>query len=278
MRTWLLAILLVFQTPVIAGGGSDELPVVKLSPRETPAGTTHTGELPSWKALVFLEQAFWATASSRLEIGSCGDARELWCMESTSSVISNQENIQLSAMPGGRLLQRKRSSAGNDRRRKTWKFGMTSVTRERQEPDASGAWRLTSSRKLVYPKGNTPVTDPMLLLVLAEPAREPREFLVNTDFNFYRVTAISTGEDVIDVDAKLDGEPGPRTVELVALKAEPVEPLPDKPDFNLLGLSGDVVIGYDRATGIPVLVRGKAPRIGAAELTLKSLEIRDPGP
>ena len=64
----------------------------------------------------------------------------------------------------------------------------------------------------------------------------------------------------------------------MALAAEPIPPLQDDPDFALLGLSGEIVIAYDRATGIPVQVRGQAPRIGAAELTLRDLELRKPAP
>jgi hypothetical protein len=101
---------------------------------------------------------------------------------------------------------------------------------------------------------------------------------VNTDFNFYRVTAVAAGEDLVEVEADLDGSPNPREVDLVSLAAKPVQPLADKTDFNLLGLSGNIVIAYDRATGIPVQVRGMAPRIGFAELTLKSLERQDTQP
>ncbi len=275
MRNWWLVLLLSLPAIASAGGDGGELPTVKLSPRNAPAAVS---PLPAWRALTFLEQAMWATASSRLELGSCEHNRDLWCLEATSSVVSNQENIQLTAAAGGRLLERKRSSAGSDRRRKNWSYGLTAATRERQEPDANGNWRLTSSRKLPYPPGDLPVTDSIFLLVLAEPGRQAREFMVNTDMNFYRVTATAAGEDLIEVDADIDGSRDLRQVDLVALVAEPVEPLADKPDFNLLGLSGNIVIAFDRATGIPVQVRGKAPRIGMAELTLKSLERRDAKP
>lgn len=278
MRVIALALLLALNTPALAGGesGASDLPVVKLSPKKpvADAGTA----LPPWKMLKFQEEAFWATASSRLELANCEENRILWCLQATSSVVSNRENIQLSAHPGGRLLERERASEGSSRRKKTWSFGMTSVTRERREPDASGEWRKTSSRTLDYPAGNPVVTDAMLLLVLAAPDRRTRQFVVNTDFNFYRVEARPAGTDRVEVAAALDGGSSIRQVDLVALAVEPIPPLQDDPDFSLLGLSGDIVIAYDRATGIPVQVRGQAPRIGAAELTLRDLELRKPAP
>lgn len=245
MRVTALLLLVALQLPAFAGGESD-LPVVRLSPKE-PVGEAGTA-LPPWKMLKFQEQAFWATASSRLELASCDDNRVLWCLRATSSVVSNRENIQLSAHPGGRLLQRERASEGSSQRKKTWSFGMTSVTRERREPDARGEWHKTSSRTLDYPDGNSMVTDALLLLVLAAPHRQPREFVVNTDVNFYRVEARPAGTDRVEVEAKLDGGSPVREVDLVLLVAEPVPPLQDDPDFSLLGLTGGIVIAFDRDT------------------------------
>lgn len=278
MRPMIIFLLLAIHIPGLAGGdsGTRELPVVKLSPREPVAGAGHA--LPSWKMLKFQEQAFWATASSQLELTNCNDNRVLWCLQATSSVVSNRENIQLSAHPGGRLLERERASEGSSRRKKTWNFGMTSVTRERREPDGNGDWRKTSGRTLAYPAGDHVVTDALLLLVLAAPDRQPRQFVVNTDVNFYRVEAVPAGTDRVQLEADIDGGSANRQVDLVALQAEPIPPLRDDPDFNLLGLSGEIVIAFDRSTGIPVQVRGQAPRIGDAELTLRDLELRTPGP
>lgn len=270
-----LLLLLALPLPAFAGGES-ELPVVKLSPKEPVSAAGPS--LPPWKMLKFQEQAFWATASSRLELSNCDDNRVLWCLRATSSVVSNSENISLSAHPGGRLLQRERASEGSSRRKKTWNFGMSGVTRERSEPDATGEWRKTSSRTLDYPDGDTAVTDPLLLLVLAAPGRQQREFVVNTDFNFYRVEARPAGSDQVAVEADLDGGSSTRQVDLVRLVAEPIPPLQDDPDFSLLGLTGGIVIAFDRDTGIPVQLRGQAPRIGSAELTLKDLERRAPNP
>jgi hypothetical protein len=65
-------------------------------------------------------------------------------------------------------------------------------------------------------------------------------------------------------------------VSLVRLEAEPLQPLPDKPDFSLLGLSGEINIAFDSLSGIPLQLRGKAPRIGTTEINLVAATGRHP--
>ena len=240
--------------------------------------TARAGEQPPWRELVYQEQSFFATASSRLVLAPCETDPTAWCLEATSSVAGNRENIRLTALPGGRMLERERFSEGSDRRRKAWRYGMSGVTRERREQDANGEWRLTSRRKLDYPADAGPVTDTLLLLALIDPAKTAG-FTVHGDLNFYRVTAAPAGEDRIEVSAGLPGGTGRfREVDLVTLSAEPLVTLEDKDDFNLLGLGGDITIAFDRATGLPLQLRGRAPRIGMAEINLKQARLSEDGP
>ena len=60
---------------------------------------------------------------------------------------------------------------------------------------------------------------------------------------------------------------------LVTVEAVPMEPLEDKPDFSLLGLSGVITIAFDHS-GLPVQLRGRAPRLGQAEVNLQSATLR----
>lgn len=235
--------------------------------------------LPEWRSLVFEEKAFWATARSQLELDACPESPAAWCLEASNSVANNRERISLSARPDGSLLERRRFSEGSDRRRKQWRYGLKGITRERLEPDASGEWRLTSRRQIDYPEGEPRVTDPLLLIALLRPGADSQSFLVNTDLNLYRVSAESAGEDLVEVDPKLAGfGTRHREVNLLKVTAQRLQPAPDKPDFSLLGLSGELLVAFDRETGLPLQVRGKAPRLGFVALTLKSVELREPTP
>ncbi len=245
------------------------------------AGAEPTTEspLPAWRSLVFEEKAFWATARSQLELDACQESAAAWCLEASNSVANNRERISLSARPDGSLLERRRFSEGNDRRRKQWRYGLNGISRERLEPDASGEWQLTSQRRIDYPEGEPRVTDPLLLIALLQPGAASQSFLVNTDLNLYRVSAKAAGEDLVEVDPALAGfGTRHREVDLLLVTAELLQPAADKPDFSLLGLSGELLLAFDRETGLPLQVRGKAPRLGYVALTLKSVELRDSTP
>ncbi len=264
MRRWLTGLLLL--VPLSAPAAEPE----RLADSVLP---------PPWRSLVFEEKAFWATARSELTLDVCPDTDAAWCLQATSSVASNRERISLSARPDGHLLERRRLSAGSNRRRKQWFYGLKSITRERLEPDASGEYRLTSRREIGYPDGERKVTDPLLLLALLKVDGPQQTFLVNTDLNLYRVTATPAGEDLVEVAPGLGGvDSRHRDTDLVRLTAELIKPAQDKPDFALLGLSGDLLVAFDRASGLPLQVRGQAPRLGYVALTLKSVELRDAGP
>ena len=240
-------------------------------------GAAVAGEQPPWAELLYQEQSIFATASSKLTLALCESDAGTWCLEATSSVASNRESIRLTALPGGRMLERERFSEGSDRRRKAWRYGMSGVTRERREQDATGEWRLTSRRKIGYPQGETAVTDALMLLALVNP-QQPGTFAVHGDLNYYRVTVTPAGEDRIEVDARLPGGERIREVDLVTLSAEPLLALEDKDDFSLLGLTGEITIAFDRGTGLPLQLRGRAPRIGMAELNLKRARLAEDSP
>ena len=42
----------------------------------------------------------------------------------------------------------------------------------------------------------------------------------------------------------------------------------------LLGLDGEVILFFDPRTGLPLQIRGDAPRIGSTEINLKSVTMR----
>jgi hypothetical protein len=64
----------------------------------------------------------------------------------------------------------------------------------------------------------------------------------------------------------------------VALQVNPEGELSDKADFSLLGLQDEIILFFDKNSGLPLQVRGVAPRIGATEIDLKSVTLRPAKP
>ena len=60
----------------------------------------------------------------------------------------------------------------------------------------------------------------------------------------------------------------------MAITASPEGKLEDDDDFTVLGLDGEIILLFDKATGLPLQIRGDAPRIGGTEINLKSVTMR----
>ncbi|MDZ7783646.1 MAG: hypothetical protein U5K56_12175 [Halioglobus sp.] len=149
-------------------------------------------------------------------------------------------------------------------------------------------WPLTSRQRIPYPESaeKLAVTSPYSLFLLAgklqaEGPGSSMEVLVHTDHNFYRAR-LTCGDGIpVPVDFTLDdGErtQGTRETLAVAMRVEPEGDLVDEDDFALLGLSGNIIVLFDRYSGLPLQVRGEAPRIGDTEINLKSATMRPPVP
>jgi hypothetical protein len=201
-------------------------------------------------------------------------------------VADNSEALQIETAADGSLVQRRRESVGRERRRvKEWHYDGDGVRRLRMEPakqPGQGEYVVTSDQTLRYPTDVTSVTDPLLLLALAAPQHGEaprRRLIVNTDLNFYAIELTDAGETTVTADYTLDGKrvKGQIAVTLVAIEAVPLEPLADKPDFSLLGLSGVITIAFD-GSGLPLQLRGRAPRLGQTEVNLQSATLRQSWP
>tara|TARA_R110000823_G_scaffold119998_9_gene244386 strand:+ start:6505 stop:7341 length:837 start_codon:yes stop_codon:yes gene_type:complete len=250
-------------------------------------------ELPRWQVLEFEEQAFWATAHSRIEIPGPDAGDEYWKFSADSSVPGNSEQVSLRFDPAtGQLLSRERLSKGKkDQRLKSFGYEQEFVLRERRSPEGKAAtappeWPLDSRKQLSYPPAATElaVTNPYLLLLLADrlQAQGPGstlEVLVHTDHNFYRARLTSGNGVPVEANYSLAGNGqtrGMRETTAVALRVTPEGELAEEDDFSLFGLSGEIIMLFDRHTGLPLQVRGNAPRIGATEINLKSATLRTP--
>jgi hypothetical protein len=252
--------------------------------------------LPDWHVLEFEEKAFWATARSRLEIVPVPGDTMLWELDVLSSVVDNSEHIQVRFDPAtGAAVTRTRVSRGKQQRMKSYDYESDFILRKRRNPGADPKappeeWPVANSFKLRYPpsQGRTAapvVTTPYLLVLLAQrlQAQGPDKSLevtVHTDLNFYRVRLTSGNGIPIKTDYAVNGGDrvrGEHETLAVALQVTPLSTLEDKNDFSLLGLQGDIILFFDRDSGLPLQVRGIAPRIGKTDINLKSVTLRESG-
>ncbi|MEP6388677.1 MAG: hypothetical protein ABJ056_02035 [Halioglobus sp.] len=250
----------------------------------------NTVTLPLWETLEFEQKAFMTTAKSRVDITPGSDVNPSWTLRLSSSVASNSEEITLTLDPAsGRSIQRSRLSRGTkEQRYKAHEYMDDYVVRERRVPGSNperppAEWDLKSRMKIAYPNlEGVPVSDPYFLLLLAgefqDATEEYRNVLVNTDRNFFSVRMTHGTPSTTKLNYRVVGQServkGKRPTRAVSLDISPVEPLENNPDFSLLGLSGNITVLFDEASGIPVQLQGQAPRVGATKLNLKSVTLR----
>jgi hypothetical protein len=259
---------------------------------QVPANETDTlPSLPQWQVLEYEQKAFFMTAKSRVEIVAAGENSEHWRLTASSSVASNSEDVTLELTGAeGKALYRSRLSKGKEQRLKTYDFLQTHIERVRRDPPPKtklppGEWPVSSRKDIAYPAeaADKVVTDAYALLDLAGRFQasdaEAAEVIVNTEFNFYQVRMTrSNDKPDIEVSYEVEGTraavTGKRDTSAVALEVAPVGDQPDKYDFSLLGLNGDITILFDADTGLPLQLSGTAPRIGDAEINLKRVTLR----
>lgn len=259
----------------------------------TPAVANNVGplNLPSWEVMEFEKQAFWATAKSRLELEPLTDSSDRWRLVVASSIPRNSEyvTVMLNAA-NGRMKKKDRLSEGTvEKRLKSYTFMPQYIKRERRDPkrgtDAAPVeWPLSSTHHVDYPdtRGETLITDAYMLPILAgqllqEGVGATMEVLVHTDNNFYRVRMTCGNGVPVEADYAVSGGDSVQARKEtmgVALHVQPEGTLPDKDDFSFLGLSGEIILLFDRDNDLLLQVRGDAPRIGTTEINLKSVTMR----
>lgn len=255
------------------------------------AASSETPPQPAWKVLEFEEKAFWATAKSRVEVTPPDEKNEHLQFSASSSVVGNSEQVVLNVDPSnGQAHTRSRLSRGKDQRLKTFDYQADHIVRERRNPVADPdtppeQWPVASRREIAYPPGagDHVVTDAYVLLLLADRLQAGQEdsakVIIHTDLNFYEVNMTRGNGIPVDVDYQVTGGEkvsGKRDTRAVALQISPLGELAEKPDFSLLGLHGEIILFFDRDSGLPLQVRGTAPRIGPMEINLKAVTLAEP--
>jgi hypothetical protein len=260
------------------------------SAEATTAANEQAPALPAWQTLEFQEKAYWATASSTLEVLPDPEDETLWRFAALSSIVNNTEQMDIVFEPDtGRVLSRDRLSRGSNQRIKSYRYKDDFILRERRnQPSDPGLppaeWPVSSTQEIPYPAAaaDTVVTSPYLLILLAQrlQAQGPdrsREVLVHTDRNFYRVKMTSGRGIPVAADYEISGKGnvrGERKTVAVSIQPAPEGELADDDDFSLLGLNGNIIIFFDSESRLPVQVRGQAPRIGETAINLKSVTMR----
>lgn len=258
-------------------------------------------QLPAWQQLVFEQKSFWATARGVLTLSEFTDVRgardvnragtpaaddrpRYLSLEVNNYVASNSEQITLTLdADSGAVQFRWRLSRGRESRVKIHEYASTYIARERREPPSEDSgvspadWPPTHQMSLPLPpeaEGRHLVATHALLVLLptlvADPARA-NDYLVHTDLNFFRLEAsLSDKTVVIDNALTVDGETSEtdRRCQVLTLRTIPLPGNPEEPDVMLMGMTGKIHVFIDSATGLPLRLRGDAPRIGRAELNL----------
>lgn len=254
------------------------------------AAENSIARLPSWQVLEYEQKAFWATARSRIEVLPVAGKPDEWVLDVLSSVVDNSEKLTVNFDPAtGGVNYRSRISSGKEQRMKSYQYEADFILRERRNaPENStippGEWPVTNTKYVNYPasRGTTVVTTPYMLVLLAAQlqAQGPNhsmEVIVNTDINFYRVKLTSGSGFPVEADYKVTGQEnvsGKFETLAVAITASPEGKLEDDDDFTVLGLDGAIILLFDKETGLPLQIRGDAPRIGGTEINLKSVTMR----
>jgi len=250
--------------------------------------------LPGWSEVSFERQSIWAAARSKLSIEARNDDRlgAVWVLQVEESIAENRaQETQLLTPGSGSLLQRSRLTSGKNTRLKEYRYAAEQLVRTRREPDSvrdlpPAQWPVSSRRDIAYPEleeGAVLTSMPALLLAAGSVLETPGHAVtvyVHGDINFYRVRLSVVGKEQVEVDYSLVGGEqrlkGRRTAVVVGLQVDPVGTPRGDPEFSLLGLDDQVFILLDEQSGLPLQVRGSAPRIGETYINLVAADIRPP--
>lgn len=245
--------------------------------------------LPAWRSLLFEQSRFGVTARSQVAVDAGPAGGESWQLHATSSIANNTETVCLALDPASAaVLERTRMSSGRNRRYKSYNYLPEYILRLRREPaDDAGVpprdWPVSSRREIPYPtdRDGLVVTEAYVLLLLAgrlQPgAEQPAAVIVYTDEDFYRVIMRVEEGPELDVDYSLAGSgervTGPRPTRRVTLTVSPMQGSRGG-DFSLLGLEGEISLYLDADSGLPLELRGDAPRIGSSTIDLREVALR----
>ena len=280
-----------------------------------PLATAESSDGAPWRMLEFERKSIWGTAKARIELNEKSSAElanawqnpgrqdylmplgeSVWELTVAATVGSNRARLQLLMEPTSTAIyQRDRFTVGRkNRRNKFYRYHREGVSRIRRDPQPDevslppAQWSQSLLQEITFPRlpADRVVTAPYALLILTSAlpltADASAAFYVHTDYNLYRVvlqrgidTRVKASYLLLDSDGQSRRYKEDRRAETIHLQLESTEQAPDKPDFELLGLSGEITVLIDSETRLPLRVIGTAPRVGKAHLDLKSASLAE---
>lgn len=223
------------------------------------------------------------TASRVLQLQVDGEARTVLTGSTTRASVWFDAD-------SGQVLLRERTSAGSKGSSKIHRFGARGASRLRLEPAdsrqallPSAQWSKRSGKFFPYDMaraGCNSITVPAQLIYAISRQPELTPYCVFHDGALYRVQLQSRGNEKHALSYSLRSTggqrqvSGPRRLERIALRIEPLDPKARLEDFELLELRGDITIQVDPEYRIPVMLSGSRSGLGSIiiRLTDASLE------
>ena len=223
------------------------------------------------------------TASRVLQLQVDGEARTVLTGSTTRASVWFDAD-------SGQVLLRERTSVGSKGSSKIHRFGARGASRLRLEPAdsrqallPSAQWSKRSGKFFPYDMaraGCNSITVPAQLIYAISRQPELTPYCVFHDGALYRVQLQSRGNEKHALSYSLRSTggqrqvSGPRRLERIALRIEPLDPKARLEDFELLELRGDITIQVDPEYRIPVMLSGSRSGLGSIiiRLTDASLE------
>lgn len=217
------------------------------------------------------------TASRVLQLQVDGEARTVLTGSTTRASVWFDAD-------SGQVLLRERTSAGSKGSSKIHRFGARGASRLRLEPAdsrqallPSAQWSKRSGKFFPYDMaraGCNSITVPAQLIYAISRQPELTPYCVFHDGALYRVQLQSRGNEKHALSYSLRSTggqrqvSGPRRLERIALRIEPLDPKARLEDFELLELRGDITIQVDPEYRIPVMLSGSRSGLGSIIIRL----------
>ncbi len=258
---------------------------------QSPIGAAQASEQLPWQQLDYQRKSFWGSVEAQLRLADVETEADRWALTVQTRVGNNNEervDLLLSEARADVISKARYSRGQRAQRFKAFDYRGKQISRERRDPAndheeklAPDQWTGIDLQNIGLPKLDAEeiITTPYPLFVaVSDPAlADPnhyKEVIVHTDYNFYRVRLQKTGEEQIRVNYQLQqGDSSEKvkskkaSADLITLSVTPVSE-PSRPDFEVLGLRGDVRFLVDPATRLPLRIMGTAPRLGDTYLDL----------